>query len=79
MPVGHKTECPISRNEFQVEAKPVVAEVNGVGRVVNPKMFSTGSFGWYENGKVTMKVGDKLVPCTLAIQITAINSRDVED
>lgn len=77
MPVFAKTQCQISRSEFAAKAKPLTAEINGQGRIVSTKEFSTGSLGWYENGKITVMIDGKPVACTMAIQITVIGSKEL--
>lgn len=72
-----KTVCPISRSEFQQSAKPVSITINGIPMLAGVKEFTTGSFGWYMNGKVTLEVGDKAVPVQIGITLTAINSKEV--
>jgi len=54
---GHKkTECPVTEEQFIELAKYVSVTVNGQPLEADPKMFSTGSFGWYVNGKVNVEV-----------------------
>ena len=54
-----KTTCPISRSEFREHAKPVPVKINEVPLMAEVKEFSTGSLGWYLNGKMTIDVGGK--------------------
>lgn len=52
---GHrKLSCPkgLSRKKFSEEAKELVIEVMGVTFKLNKKMFSTGSFGWFDQKNV---------------------------
>lgn len=72
-----KTPCPVSREEFAKNAKPVVITINGSPVVASVKEFSTGSFGWYLNGKIAIMVGDVAVPTQLGFNLTAVNSKDV--
>jgi hypothetical protein len=44
--------------------------VNGVPLEVQPKTFSTGSFGFYLGDKVTVRIGDTLVKLQLGITAT---------
>ena len=46
-----KTTCPITRQQFRDAAKPVSITINGVPQLADVKEFSTGSLGWYLNGK----------------------------
>ena len=54
-----KTACPIERVEFKQNAKPVVFEIAGTPVTADPREFSTGSFGWYFTGKVSIEVNGK--------------------
>ena len=46
--------------------------------IAEVKEFSTGSLGWYVNGKTSIKVGD--VPCSVQIgfNLTIVNSKEAE-
>jgi hypothetical protein len=37
--------------------------------------FSTGSLGWRANAKVSVKVGDKVLPAQLGLNMTIIGSK----
>ena len=53
-----KTTCSITREQFK-QAKPVEVVINGIPMTAEVKEFSTGSLGWYLNGKVNVKVGTR--------------------
>lgn len=72
-----KTVCPVSRTQFVKEAKPVDVVINGVPLVAQVKEFSTGSFGFFLNDKVAIKVGDVTVKCQVGMNITAIGSMNL--
>lgn len=72
-----KTVCPISREQFQAEAKPVEVSINGQPVVADVKQFSTGSFGWHHGDKVTIRVGETLVKVQVGLTLTVIGSKDV--
>lgn len=72
-----KTVCPVGRTQFSKEAKPVDVVINGVPLVAQVKEFSTGSFGFYLNGKVPIKVGDVTVNCQVGMNLTAIGSKEL--
>lgn len=61
-----KKPCPVTMGEFQDAAQPVRMEIDGEFLTANPMVFSTGSFGWNFNGKVTVHVDG--VP--LRVQVT---------
>ena len=55
--VPKKTVCPLTRDEFLENATTVsLDELNVNGIQGKPKVFSTGSFGYNINGKVTLIV-----------------------
>ena len=61
-----KTTCPISREQFTTNAKPltcVYTDVNGkeVFRTIyRPREMGTGSLGWYpDNAKPVVDIGGK--------------------
>lgn len=56
-----KSTCSVTRAEFVNDAKPVEVVINGIPMTAEVKEFSTGSLGWYLNGKANIKVGEKSV------------------
>jgi hypothetical protein len=72
-----KTTCPVSRDEFRSGAKPVDISINGVPMTAMVKEFSTGSLGWYLNGKVTVKVGETPVTVQIGMNLTIIGSKEL--
>jgi hypothetical protein len=79
-----KRVCNIGRSEFKVAAKPLVADIRAHGDgekqasvVLSPKTFSTDSYGWYGNGKVTLVVGDKAVDVQVGLTFTIIGSKEM--
>lgn len=75
--MGKKTACAVDRKEFREHAKPVEVIINGVPLLAEVKEFSTGSLGWYLNGKTTCKIGDKLVPVQIGLNLTIVGSKDL--
>jgi hypothetical protein len=71
-----KTQCPIGRDDFWNCAEPLTVEVNHIPMTAEPKEFSTGSLGWYLNGKTTVKVGDANVPVQIGMNVTVIGSKN---
>lgn len=78
-----KTPCPFTADQFESAAKDLIIDVNGVKVKVPVKMFSTGSFGWYESKKidVTVQVGDDDdetvdVKCQFQCQFIVVNSKE---
>jgi hypothetical protein len=73
---ANRTVCPISKGQFLASAQPVEVTVNGVPLAAQPKTFSTGSFGYFVNDKLTIRIGDTLVKLQLNITATVIGSKD---
>ena len=75
--MAKKSSCPISRAEFRAKAKPVTVTVNNVPLQAEVKEFSTGSLGWYLNGKTTIDVGGTLVSVQIGMNLTVVGSKDL--
>ncbi len=71
-----KTACPIDRTEFKQNASPVTFEIAGTQVTADPREFSTGSFGWYFTGKVTIEVAGKKLPVQVGCNLTVVGSKD---
>ncbi|MFO0983647.1 MAG: hypothetical protein U1E76_18280 [Planctomycetota bacterium] len=69
--------CPISRADFRAKAEPVTIAINGVPQQAQVKEFSTGSFGWYLNGKVMIDVGGKPVSVQIGLNLTVVGSKEL--
>lgn len=76
--MAKKTVCPISRSEFRDHAKPVTVTINNVPLQAEVKEFSTGSLGWYLNGKTTIDVGGKLVSVQIGMNLTIVGSKELQ-
>ncbi len=72
-----KTNCPITRAEFSNDAKAVEIIINGVPLMAEVKEFSTGSLGWYLNGKTTVRVGEKPVSVQIGLNLTIVGSKEL--
>jgi len=72
-----KTTCPITRAEFLQHAKAVEVVINGVPLMAEVKEFSTGSLGWYLNGKTTIRVDDKPVSVQIGMNLTIVGSKEL--
>jgi hypothetical protein len=70
-------KCPVTRQEFRETAQPVKVEVNGIPMMAEVKEFSTGSLGWYLNGKSVIDVGGKQVSVQIGMNITIIGSKEL--
>lgn len=71
-----KTNCPITREQFAA-AKPVKVSINGQDQVANPKSFSTGSLGWYLNGKITLEIDGIPVSVQIGMNLTIVGSKEL--
>lgn len=72
-----KTNCPITRAEFASNARPIEIVINGVPFIADPKSFSTGSLGWYLNGKAAVKVGETPVSVQIGLNLTIVGSKEL--
>jgi hypothetical protein len=75
--VAKKTPCPITRQEFRTSAKPVTVTINNVPLQAEVKEFSTGSLGWYLNGKTSIDVGGTLVSVQIGMNLTIVGSKEL--
>lgn len=72
-----KTTCPITRSEFHSHAKAVSVKINEIPLQAEVKEFSTGSLGWYLNGKMTIDVGGKVVTVQIGMNMTIVGSKEL--
>lgn len=73
-----KTTCPLStRKEFRENAKALTVKINDIPLLAEVKEFSTGSLGWYLNGKTTVDVGGKAVTVQIGLNLTIVGSKDL--
>lgn len=75
--MAKKTSCPVTREEFRSDAKPIEVIINGVPLIAEVKEFTTGSLGWYLNGKNTIKVGEKTVTVQIGMNMTIVGSKEL--
>jgi hypothetical protein len=75
--MAKKTICAIGRAEFRSKAKPVSVTINGVPLQAEVKEFSTGSLGWYLNGKTSIEIDGKLVPVQIGLNLTIVGSKEL--
>jgi hypothetical protein len=75
--VAKKSVCPITRSDFRSKAKPVSVTINNVPMQADVKEFSTGSLGWYLNGKTSIEVDGKLVPVQIGLNLTIVGSKEL--
>jgi len=75
--MAKKTSCPISRADFRRAARPVTVTINGVPLQADVKEFSTGSLGWYLNGKTSIEVGGTPVSVQIGMNLTVVGSKEL--
>ena len=71
-----KSQCPLSQAQFVEKAEPLRITINGQEMLAEVKAFSTGSFGWYLNGKTTILVGGKAVSVQIGMNLTIVGSKE---
>ncbi len=72
-----KTNCPITREEFRNLAQAIEISIAGSPQMAEVKEFSTGSLGWYLNGKMPIKIGDKVVSVQIGMNLTIVGSKEL--
>jgi hypothetical protein len=73
-----KSPCPVSKTEFLEKAEAVKIVIGNSELVADKREFSTGSFGWYHNGKVTITVDGKPLSVQCGINLTVVGSKEAE-
>ena len=73
-----KSASPVTRTQFLEKAEPVRINVNGQDIVADKREFSTGSFGWYYNGKINITVDGKPLSVQVGLNLTVVGSKDAE-
>jgi hypothetical protein len=73
-----KSPCPVSLSQFKEKAEPLKVVINGQEMLAEVKAFSTGSFGWYINGKTSVTVDGKLVSVQIGMNLTVVGSKEAE-
>lgn len=72
-----KTVCPVSRAQFNSGAKGVIVTIGGQQMVAEPKVFSSGSFGWFVQGSVTLQIDGVPVKTQVGLNLVVANSKDL--
>lgn len=73
-----KTSCPVSLTQFTEKATPLKITINGQDMLAEVKSFSTGSFGWYLNGKTVIEIDGKAVSVQIGMNMTVVGSKEAE-
>ena len=72
-----KDQLPYYPGRLSAKAKPVNVTVNDVRLSAVVKEFSTGSLGWYLNGKTTIDVGGTPVSVQIGMNLTIVGSKEL--
>ncbi len=73
-----KSPCPISKTQFLEKAEAVKVTINGQEVIADRREFSTGSFGWYHNGKVTITVDGKPLTVQIGLNLAVVGSKEAD-
>ncbi|HVV81807.1 MAG TPA: hypothetical protein VHE35_01965 [Kofleriaceae bacterium] len=73
-----KTNCPVTRTQFTEKAEPLKVVINGQELLAEVKEFSTGSFGWYLNGKILVPIDGKNVSVQVGMNLTVVGSKEAD-
>lgn len=76
MPRMAKSTCPVSQTQFLEKAQPLEVTINGQPMLAEVKAFSTGSFGWYLNGKTVITVDGKPLSVQIGMNLTVVGSKE---
>lgn len=71
-----KSSCPLSQAQFLAKAEPLKVSIHGQEMLAEVKAFSTGSFGWYLNGKTMVMVDGKPVSVQIGLNLTIVGSKE---
>jgi hypothetical protein len=72
-----KSSCPVSRAEFAAKAKAVAVEIGGQTILADARQFSSGSLGWYANGKITIKIDGVPVQVQVGLNLIVVGSKEL--
>jgi hypothetical protein len=73
-----KTACPVTRAQFTEKAEPLKVTVNGQDLIAEVKEFSTGSFGWYLNGKIIVPIDGKNCSVQIGMNLAIVGSKEAD-
>jgi hypothetical protein len=73
-----KTACPVTRAQFTEKAEPLKVTINGQDLVAEVKEFSTGSFGWYLNGKIVVPIDGKNCSVQIGMNLAVVGSKEAD-
>lgn len=65
-----KTTCPLTLKQFVDKAEPIVLKIGDQTIHLDPREFSSGSFGWGFSGKVVLDTCGK--PCKVQCSMNLV-------
>jgi hypothetical protein len=71
-----KSPAPLSLPQFLEKAEPLKVIINGQEMLAEVKSFSTGSYGWYINGKTIVTVDGKTLSVQIGMNMTVVGSKE---
>lgn len=71
-----KSPCPVTRTQFVEKAEPLKLMLNDKELTAQVKEFSTGSFGWNVNEKMTIMVDGKALSVQIGMNLTVVGSKE---
>ena len=77
-----KKTCPITRSEFIAngpKGSVVMGKVLDEVGLTMKESFSSGAFGYYGGGKITIRVGDEVVKCQVSMNVVVVDSKHAEE
>lgn len=67
----------MTKSKFITTAQPLAVAIGGQSLTASPKEFSTGSVGFFLNGKIDVKLPDgSTVKLQVSASLTAIGSKE---
>jgi hypothetical protein len=75
--MAKKTSCPITRQQFREGAKGIAVTIAGSSLLADAKEFSTGSLGWYLNGKTVIEINGISVSVQIGLNLTIVGSKEL--
>ena len=72
-------KCPLTQAEYLDQAKAFALQIGMTGLVLEPKVFASGSVGFYVSGKVVINIGDTPVTHQASFNLVAVGSKVVEE
>jgi hypothetical protein len=73
-----KSPCPVTKTQFLDKAESVKIMIGTQELIADKREFSTGSFGWYYNGKTTITVDGKPLSIQVGLNLTVVGSKEAE-